>query len=384
MLLQPKPLIRQDGSGPNDPRPADERAMEPGEGQYRAIFDHYPHPAWVLDRATLRFLAANDAAVARYGYSREEFLGMSYTDIHAAEDAQEVRRKLGEFAPSRGAADAKQRLKSGSMVRARVTWSPVPFNRVPAILMIAESTPRNLRRLLQETEEGRHRLEALSRRLVELQEIERSEIARELHDEIGQLLTGLKLLLASGASREKRERAPRGEAASEREEMAGIVNELIGRLRDLSMNLRPPMLDEIGLVSTLRWHFERYTSRTRVHVSFMENIDGSRFPGAVEITAFRIVQEALTNVARHAEVAEVDVEIRADREGLKLLIEDKGRGFNPRTATSGRSAGIIGMQERANLVGGRLTLESAIGAGTRIAVVLPLRNREAGDRGPDR
>jgi signal transduction histidine kinase len=229
---------------------------------------------------------------------------------------------------------------------------------------------------LQETEEGRQRLEALSRRLVELQEIERSEIARELHDEIGQLLTGLKLMIASSAKREGRENGPSSPHAADHDEMAAIVNELIGRLRDLSMNLRPPMLDEIGLVPTLQWHFERYSTRTKVHVSFMESIQASRFPEEVEIAAFRIVQEALTNVARHAGVEMVRVQVEDDGENLKLVIEDKGRGFEPRTAISHRSAGIIGMQERAHLVGGQLTLESAIPGGTRIAVVLPLRNRE--------
>ncbi len=375
MQLQPKLLIPRSSPKQSEPSPGG-HVLDPSEGQYRALFDRYPHPAWVLDRATLRFLDANQAAVDRYGYSREEFLFMSYPDIHFAEDTKDLRQKLGEQAHSRGASHARQKVKSGSMVRVHLLWRPVPFNRVPAILMIAEPPPRSVRRLLQETEEGRQRLEALSRRLVELQETERSEIARELHDEIGQLLTGLKLMIASSASREGRENGSMSPHTADHEEMASIVNELIGRLRDLSMNLRPPMLDEIGLMPTLRWHFERYTTRTKVRVSFTETIQASRFPEDVEIAAFRIVQEALTNVARHAGVEEVQVEVDDDGESLKLLIEDKGRGFDPRTAISHRSAGIIGMQERAHLVGGQLTLESAIAGGTRIAVVLPLRNRE--------
>jgi len=376
MQLQPKFLIPRQSSKRSDSQPGDGRVVEASEGQYRALFDRYPHPAWVIDRATLGFLAVNDAALDRYGYSREEFLSMSYPDIHLAEEAREVRQKLGQYAPSRGASHARQKVKSGSMVRVHLVWRPVPFNRIPAILMIAEPPPRSVRRLLQETEEGRNRLEALSRRLVELQETERSEIARELHDEIGQLLTGLKLMLASGAGRESRENGASAGQSAERKEMAAIVNELIGRLRDLSMNLRPPMLDQIGLVPTLQWHFERYTTRTKVRVLFKDSIQGSRFPEDVEIAAFRIIQEALTNVARHAAVEEAQVEVEADQGSLKLLIEDKGQGFDPRTAVFGRFAGIIGMQERAHLVGGNLTLESAIAGGTRIAVALPLRNPE--------
>ncbi len=377
MLLLPKPLI------PRHPKTGDSHSGERTppevrvvEDQYRAIFDRYPHPAFILDRATLRILAANETAIDYYGYSREEFLAMSYTDLHLSEDGVDVQQKLGQYSDSRGASHWRQKMKSGVLTRVHAIWRPVPYDRIPAILMIAESTPRAIGRLLKETEEGRNRLVALSRRLVELQEIERADIAREIHDEIGQLLTGLKLMIASLADREGPDAGSLGQAGSQRKEMAAIVNELIGRLRDLSMDLRPPMLDEIGLVPTLRWHFERYTARTRVSVVFHETVDGRRFPAAVEIAAFRIIQEALTNVARHADVQEIDVDVKSDRESLKLLIEDKGRGFNPRVAPSGRSAGIIGMQERAHLVGGNLTLESAVDAGTRISVMLPLRNRE--------
>ncbi len=378
MLLLPKPLIplqnTKAAESQSGERPPSEVRVT--EDQYRAIFDRYPHPAFILDRATLRILAANETAIDYYGYSHDEFLAMSYTDLHLSEDGMDVRQKLGQYSGSRGASHWRQRMKSGSLARVHVIWRPVPFDRIPAILMVTESTPRAIGRLLNETEEGRNRLVALSRRLVELQEMERAEIAREIHDEIGQLLTGLKLMIAAGAYQEGPDAGPQRQPASRREDMAAIVNELIGRLRDLSMNLRPPMLDEIGLVPALRWHFERYTARTRVRVSFQETVDGRRFPAAVEIAAFRIIQEALTNVARHADVQEVDVEVKFDREGLSLLIEDKGQGFNQKMAPSGRSAGIIGMQERASLVGGNLTLESAVSTGTRIAVVLPLRNRE--------
>src|SRR5438552_12153720 len=137
MQVQPKVLIPRQGSKRSDPPPSErapetsEHALEPSEGQYRALFDRFPHPAWVLDRATLRFLAANEAAVDRFGYTREEFLTMSYPDIHFAEDATEVRQKLGEHSDSRGASHARQRVKSGSMVRVHLLRRPVPFNRAP-------------------------------------------------------------------------------------------------------------------------------------------------------------------------------------------------------------------------------------------------------------
>ena len=368
MLLQRKPSkqrLPSKGSG--------EKAHS--EDQFRTIFERLPHPAWILDRATLRILAVNEAAIALYGYSRAESLDRSYVDLHVPEEANDVRVRLEQPSSARGFAHWRQRAKSGVALSVEAAWRPVPFDLVPAILLTAQATDRGLGRLLQETEEGRERLEVLSRRLVEIQEVERSEIARELHDEIGQLLTGLKLMIDAGAAADRLG----GEAPEARPprqaEMARVVNELIGRLRDLSMNLRPPMLDEIGLVPALTWHFERYTTRTRVRVSFRHpEAVVARFPAAVEIAAFRIIQEALTNVARHAGVDLVEVELKTDPKYLKLRIEDKGIGFDPKSSPAGRSAGITGMRERALLVGGNLTIESATGAGARLMVIIPLRD----------
>jgi signal transduction histidine kinase len=233
----------------------------------------------------------------------------------------------------------------------------------------------NVQQFVDEAEMSRVRLEALSWRLVKVQEAERSALARELHDEIGQLLTGLKFLIAS---------IPAGPSSAEQgPEMMKIVSELIGRVRDLSMDLRPPMLEEIGLIPTLQWYFERYTARTRIRVTLVQDVHRTRFADAIEIASFRIIQEALTNVARHAEVDVVEVDLRIDPDGLRIVVEDQGQGFDPGTMRDGVSAGITGMQERAHLVGGHLTLESSSGSGTRVVVVLPLLAFEEGSEDLD-
>jgi signal transduction histidine kinase len=136
----------------------------------------------------------------------------------------------------------------------------------------------------------------------------------------------------------------------------------------------------VGLVPTLQWYFERYTARTKIQVSLVQDVFRTRFSDAIEIAAFRIIQEALTNVARHAQVDAVQVDLRVDPDGLWIVVEDQGQGFDPGTMRSGVSAGITGMQERAHLVGGHLTLESSSGAGTRVVVVLPLQAFEEGSQ----
>jgi signal transduction histidine kinase len=211
---------------------------------------------------------------------------------------------------------------------------------------------------LEQLRESHERLESLSRRLVEVQEAERRALARELHDEVGQILASLRLRLEGGTD----------QAAAE---VQTILGELLDRVRGLSMDLRPPTLDELGLLPTLLWHFERYQAETGVRVQFRSRDAEGRFAAAVETAAFRIVQEALTNVARHAQVAEVEVSLEARAESLELRVEDRGCGFEPASATPGGLGGLAGMQERARLLGGRVRVESAPGRGTRIVAVLP-------------
>jgi signal transduction histidine kinase len=346
---------------------------EPGGDRYQVIFEKLPHPAWVLDLATLRFLAANEAAISKYRYSLDEFRNMSYLDIHLPEDAPIVKERLtnGQSA-SPGTCVWRHKTKWGVLLDVVAAWSPIPFDGVRAILLTAGSAHEGPE---QETGNDRERLGALSRRLVELQETERAEIARELHDEIGQLLTGLKLMLSAEGPEPRSGGGLTDPGGSRRDQMLQVVNELMGLTRSISMDLRPPMLDQLGLLPALAWHFERFTEQTRVRVSFSHTGIDTRFPRASETASFRIIQEALTNAARHAGIETLEVEVRADSASLMLRVADRGSGFDMEAASAACSAGLTGMQERALLVGGHLRIESFPGAGTRVTAELPLRKR---------
>jgi PAS domain S-box-containing protein len=222
----------------------------------------------------------------------------------------------------------------------------------------------------QSLREYAERQNILSRRLIEVQEAERRSIALELHDEISQILTGLKLTLEMGA------RLPADEARASIAQAQVLVNELMGRARNLSLNLRPGMLDDLGLLPALLWHIEHYTSQTKVQVTFKHSgLKERRFAPEVETAAYRIVQEALTNAARHADVKEVTVRVWADQQTLATQIEDRGRGFDPEQALSaGSTSGLAGMHERATLLGGNFSIESHQGAGTRVTAEWDIRN----------
>jgi PAS domain S-box-containing protein len=222
-------------------------------------------------------------------------------------------------------------------------------------------------RLFEQVSAGRQHMRALSQALIEIEETERRNLALELHDELGQLLSAVKMSLDLIPNLPK-------PAADQRIQRAQtILGDLIGQVRRMALNLRPGMLDDNGLLPAVLWLFKNYQSQCGEAVSFEHAGLGKRLPPDVEIAAYRIIQEGLTNVMRHAGDKRVYVNIRSDEEFLNMQISDFGVGFNPDAAPSKTvSSGLSGMRERARLLDGELTIKSAPGKGTSLVVRLPL------------
>ncbi|HXA16727.1 MAG TPA: PAS domain S-box protein [Thermoanaerobaculia bacterium] len=205
-------------------------------------------------------------------------------------------------------------------------------------------------------------LAALSRKLIEAQEAERRAVARELHDDFGQVLTAIKLNLHR--------------LEGDRSESIELVDGAIARIRDLAHALRPPLLDELGLEEALQWHVEHEATRAGLAFRLAIAPVGQSLPAAVEMTSFRVAQEALTNVIRHAQAHLVEVELSKANGALQLVVRDDGRGFDVaaarKLAIEGGSQGLLSMQERATLAGGDLEIDSAPGRGTWVRARLPL------------
>lgn len=205
--------------------------------------------------------------------------------------------------------------------------------------------------------------------MLEVQEQERHLLASELHDDLGQSLTSLKLML---------ELSSRSRSTTNRQkkiaEARGLVVDLMNKVRNLSLDLRPAMLDDFGLFAALRWLVDRFKSQTGmvIHCNYDLNSQ-QRFESHLETAAFRIIQEALTNVARHASVREAQVSILVDGD-LKIEVTDNGTGFDIDQAIRNitGSAGLSGMQERARLAGGRVEFISKPNSGTRVIAQIPL------------
>lgn len=231
--------------------------------------------------------------------------------------------------------------------------------------------------LYQAVTKHMERLQTLSSAIVNIQEEERRRIAQELHDEAGQVLTGIKMNLEWV----EKELNPAETAIKERiEAVKTQVGKIMEELRRLSYDLRPAILDELGLVPTLRWYIEEYNKRTRTAVHLQTSGLQKRLSAKTEILLYRIIQEALTNVAKHAEAESVVLSLEKKDVHVHLYITDDGKGFEVKRYFSSspmgrRGLGILGMKERVELAGGTFFIDSDPGQGTRISIKVPIVKR---------
>lgn len=234
-----------------------------------------------------------------------------------------------------------------------------------------ESLRREQDRLVGQLLAGERRFRRLARSVWAVQERERRRLARELHDGVGQLLTALKQQLELA----------RGEDEEDRDERLGDALELAGRAledtRELSRLLRPAILDDLGLEPGLRWLTRTHEERTGVTVDLRCRHLDERFGDELETLVFRVVQEALTNAAKHAEAERIEVTVERSTGELRIEVRDDGRGLDPARVETGREGmGLRGMRDRVELFDGRLDVASPPGEGTRLAVRIPLEGSD--------
>ncbi|MEI6669007.1 MAG: GAF domain-containing protein [Acidobacteriota bacterium] len=224
-------------------------------------------------------------------------------------------------------------------------------------------------RLFTEVSQSQEQLQALSRRLVDVQEGERRHIARELHDEVGQVLTAVKINLQG--LRRQPAMVPH---ATRLDDSIDSTQRALEQVRNLSLDLRPSILDDLGLSAALEWHVQRLTQTTGLKPELRLPAHAPRWSPSIEITCFRVVQEALTNILRHAHAQHVWIDLQDCTDAVHLRVRDDGLGFDPAAARlhatrSGTSVGLLSMAERVALAGGVLKIESAPGHGTLVHVV---------------
>jgi len=332
----------------------------------------------VITDAQGRMLWVNDAFCTIYGYTREEVIGQNPRILksgrHDAAFYSEFWQQLMQAGHWRG--EVWNKRKTGEVFPEELSIQALrgPDGRIVRFISIfSDITERKrneeeLQKQRQQLEESEARLRELAEFLQTVREEERSRIARELHDEMGQALTALRIDL--GWLRNKC--SPLGTSTTDRVGAAlGVVEHSIVSLRRISEDLRPAMLDSLGLAAAVEHHVAQFSQRTGIPCHLSMNREEFELDDRLATTVFRIVQETLTNVARHAAATEVSVQIDETEDGIRLSMRDNGRGFSG--AADKKTFGLLGMRERIAMLGGRLEIDSRPGHGTRIDGWLPLQ-----------
>lgn len=349
-----------------------EQDLQESQGRLQAIFD-YTQDAILLADDQACYIDVNPAACALLGYSRDEFLQLTLWDLTPVVSHEVGQQLWREFlAAGNLAGEYSLQCKDGLdvVVDYRAVANIVPGLHLSVLRDITER-----KHAYEAVKQQRNLLRALTKRLAEIQELERTALARELHDQVDQYLTGLDLNLniihgqLSGVS------APTKQLIQLRlDDSLALVAEMAERVRDLMGELVPPVLDDYGLVAALEWYGNKFASR----VGFTFTVQGQepvpRLATAVEHVLFRITQEALTNVAKHTHASNVTLTLKTVNNTVQLVIADNGRGFVAGGTTQDparKGWGLMMMAERARTVGGHCRIESTPGYGTRVIVEVP-------------
>jgi signal transduction histidine kinase len=235
------------------------------------------------------------------------------------------------------------------------------------IQMINEELEERASERTAQLEAANKQLRKLSTHLQNIQENERTAIAREIHDALGQELTGLKMEVAW-----LNKKLPDNAVLKEKtKEILSLITKIIQTVKEIAVDLRPAMLDDLGLVAAIEWHGQEFEKRTGIKLQFHTDLTDLDSFGNLSTHIFRIYQEALTNVARHAHATEVQTNLEEKDGYIKLIIKDNGQGFDPGEEKSNYSLGLIGMYERTLLLHGELDIESSKQAGTVITLKIP-------------
>jgi two-component system sensor histidine kinase UhpB len=329
---------------------------------------------YVIQNDLFRYV--NPALARMFGYQPEEIIDqlMIFDLIHPSDQEGVAARMRERFAGQMAVAPHTARgiTREGDTIYFESLSTPVNFQGKPAII----GTVVNVTACTQaqeEIEKQRRQLQQLSAQLMASREAESKRISQELHDVIGQLLTAVSLNLA-----EIQQELPPGTPALVWErlgESEALTTQILAQTRKLSLELRPSMLDELGLLPTLRWYIHEFGNRLNIQASITSNVSGPRFPPEFETMLYRVVQEGLTNIARHAHANKVGVSLISDAYQLLLTISDDGIGFNVEELfQSGQlesRLGLLGIEERISLYAGTLHIHSSPTKGTTLKIAFP-------------
>ena len=362
-----------------------EQALRESENTYRALFEKANDAIFLLTPDGV-FWQVNQKAADLLGYTQEEILKKDLAEIVAPGEVADARRKIRELLNGKSLPIYERyfRKKDGTVFPVEinialvrdVSGKPKFIQSIARDITGRKAAEQEQMHLLEEVSQSQEQMRALAIRLQEVQEFERRQIATELHDRVGQNLTGLNLNLQIIQN----QAPPECTAAMQNrlEDSLRLVEETTRQVRDVMADLVPPLLDEFGLVSAMRWYSGEFSRRTGLNTQVVGQ-DEPRLGRGTEVALFRIIQEALNNIARHAKATQVTITFENSEGYACLKVEDNGQGFDPNVlSTVGEfpHLGLVTMKERAVSIGGQLSVQSGPGKGTMISVEIGITRND--------
>ena len=339
-----------------------ERQVKERTRRFTNILRHTPAVVYVKDREG-RYAYVNPRFTELFGLRNTEVRGKTDFDVFPHEFARALRENDRRVFEGRSPIQVEETFPQDEGAHVYLsTRFPIYDEAGTASALCGISTD------ISGIKRAEDQLRRLSDSIIAGQEKERAAVARELHDEFGQVLTALGLDAAWLRDRLK-DADPEG--SRQAQAMCGVIDKAIDEVRGIATRLRPGALDHLGLVDALDWYIRDFEKRSKIRCVYRHG-GVPRIADKVATAAYRIAQESLTNVARHSGASRVDISLRAEKGDLLLSVEDDGKGLAPEQLGESKGLGVIGMRERASLIGGTLSIGPGAGGGVRVELRIPL------------
>jgi PAS domain S-box-containing protein len=346
-----------------------EEILLQSEKKYKLLFYDNPMPMWMSSASDLNIIDVNEAAIKQYGYNRDEFLKLNLKDMRPAEDVPYFLSEIENIDLSiKNNRQWRHKKKDGTIIQVEVISNEIIYKGKRVWLSLPHDITEQYlaKELLQKSYTD---IRQLASNLQSIREDERTNIAREIHDELGQQLTGLKMDIYWLS---KKINTSDNEIAAKLSESIKLINATVASVRKIATDLRPSILDDLGLIAAIEWQGEEFEKRSGTKVEFANEAGDVLFKPDVVTAIFRIYQELLTNVARHANADLVKVLLQKKENSLSFSVTDNGAGFNPETISKKKTLGLLGIKERTLLLGGTYEFKSKPGEGSQTIITIPV------------
>jgi len=339
------------------------------EQKYRLLFNNNPLPMWMTTLPGLDIIDVNESAIKQYGYTREEFLKMNTRNLRPDEDIADFLKGVEDMKPDEiNTRDWRHKKKDGTIIFVETHSYQIVYEGKLIWLDLANDvTDKHMAE--ERLQKSYHDIRQLASNLQNIREDERTSIAREIHDELGQQLTGLKMDIYWLS---RKINSPDKEITAKLAQSIELINATVASVRKIATDLRPSILDDLGLIAALEWQGEEFEKRSGTHVEFSNEAGDFELKPDSVTAIFRIYQELLTNVARHANATLVKVVLQKRDNRVFFSLTDNGIGFDPETISQKKTLGLLGIKERTLILGGTYEFKSRPGEGSETIISIPL------------